>query len=61
VIREALDFLKPGGWLAFEFGEGQGRQLELLFKRAGAYETPQLKNDETGSPRVVAARRKPSD
>ncbi|MGE3672204.1 MAG: class I SAM-dependent methyltransferase, partial [Polyangiaceae bacterium] len=30
VLQDALDFLRPGGWLMFEFGLGQDRQLKLL-------------------------------
>ena len=31
VLKEAQPFLKPGGWLLFEIGEGQDRQIVLLF------------------------------
>jgi release factor glutamine methyltransferase len=38
VLREASVFLRPGGWLLFEIGVGQERQLETLLKRsAGTY------------------------
>ncbi|MHB2166116.1 N5-glutamine methyltransferase family protein [Alsobacter sp. R-9] len=56
VIRDALPFLKAGGWLAMEFGEGQGRQLELLLKRASGYATPVFAL-EGDVPRVVMAQR----
>lgn len=57
VIDEARPFLKGGGWLVLEFGEGQERQLALLFKRAGGYDEPQLLRDGHGVPRAVMARR----
>ncbi|HEY0193269.1 MAG TPA: HemK/PrmC family methyltransferase [Kofleriaceae bacterium] len=56
VARDARALLKPGGWLVFEFGLGQERQLQLVFQRAGGYdEVTMIANDE-GAPRVVAAR-----
>lgn len=56
VLREAPELLRPGGFLAFEIGLGQDRQLELLFGRARVYETPRSFRDATGAVRVVAAR-----
>jgi release factor glutamine methyltransferase len=57
VLREALPFLRPGGTLLFEFGLGQARQLELLFKRCPGYDAPQWTANEAGEPRVVSARK----
>ena len=37
LIAEAPEHLKAGGWLAFEFGAGQDRQVAMLIKRSGAY------------------------
>jgi release factor glutamine methyltransferase len=31
--RESTSWLVPGGFLAFEYGAGQGRQLQILFDR----------------------------
>ena len=59
VVTEALAFLRPGGWLMFEFGEGQARQLRILFDRARAYDSPHFLQDRTGAERVAAARRRP--
>jgi release factor glutamine methyltransferase len=58
VIKDALVFLKPGGWLLFEFGLGQSKQLRLLFDRARAYEAFELVSNEANEPRVAAARKK---
>ncbi len=58
VIKEALPFLKPDGWLLFEIGLGQEKQLSQLFKRFQAYGEVQFVNDVTGAPRVVLAQRK---
>ena len=59
LVREAPAFLKPGGWLAFEFGEGQERQVAILLKRAGFYEEPRFASDDAGKPRAAIVRRKP--
>lgn len=57
LVREAVDFLKPGGWLLFEFGEGQERQVAALITRARAYEPVSFAEDEEGRPRVAITRR----
>jgi len=56
VMREALPFLRAGGWLLFEFGLGQERQVKLLFERARSYEDIELVSDASGAPRVVLGR-----
>jgi release factor glutamine methyltransferase len=56
VLKEALPFLKPGGWLLFEFGAGQERQLELLFQRARAYDAIGLGHNAAGTPRIAFGR-----
>lgn len=57
LIAEAVPFLKPGGWLVFEFGIGQERQVKALLARARAYGEPQFFTDEDGRPRVAAAQK----
>ena len=57
LIRDAVDFLKPGGWLLFEFGEGQDRQAAALLGRAKAYETVSFAHDAQGKPRVAIVRK----
>jgi release factor glutamine methyltransferase len=56
VIKEALPFLKPGGWLLFEIGQGQDRQIKILFDRGRAYQDFALVADGAGNPRVALAR-----
>jgi release factor glutamine methyltransferase len=55
VIKEALPFLKPDGWLLFEIGLGQEKQLLHLFKRSKAYGEVQFAKDIFGVPRVALA------
>jgi release factor glutamine methyltransferase len=59
VIKEALPFLKPEGYLLFEFGLGQERQLDLLFQRSKAYGPLRLITNAQGAPRAAVARRRP--
>ncbi len=53
LIREASAFLKPGGWLLFEFGEGQDRQAAALLARTKAFGAVRFAEDATGKPRVA--------
>ena len=57
VVRDADAFLKPGGRLLFEIGEGQERQVTLLFARAGVYEPATTVANAAGTPRVVGSRK----
>ncbi len=57
VVREALPFLKPGGWLLFEIGAGQDRQVRLLIERTRAYQELRTVADAAGEVRVVGARK----
>lgn len=56
VMQDAPAFLRPRSWLVMEIGLGQEKQIESLLKRTKRYEEPRYYRDETGAPRVVAAR-----
>jgi release factor glutamine methyltransferase len=58
VVTEALPFLRPGGWLMFEVGVGQERQVGLLFDRTKAYDKSETRCDARQQTRVVMARKK---
>jgi release factor glutamine methyltransferase len=58
VVREARPFLRPGGFLLFEIGVGQARQVAHLFERTQAYEGVTLVEDARGEPRVAMGRKK---
>jgi len=60
-VKDALDFLKPGGVLAFEVGGGQGRQVALLFNRARQYDAVKELHDAEGNVRAVLATRSPRE
>jgi release factor glutamine methyltransferase len=51
LIKEAPRFLKPGGWLAFEVGLGQGEAMSKRMKKI--YTSVQYKTDNNGVIRVV--------
>lgn len=53
LIAEAPDYLKPGGWLAFEFGLGQDRQMSLLVRRSDRYGDVHFAENEQGEKRVA--------
>ncbi|HWK32980.1 MAG TPA: HemK family protein methyltransferase [Hyphomicrobium sp.] len=53
LINEAPAFLKSGGWLGFEFGLGQDRQVAALLKRARTMGEPVWHTDEAGNRRAV--------
>jgi len=57
VVKKALPFLKPGGWLLFEIGLGQDRQVKLLFERTRAYQDLRTVANAAGEVRVVGAQR----
>lgn len=57
LVAEALPFLRPGGWLAFEFGAGQDRQALRLLQRQGGYDALELVSDAQQRPRVAIARK----
>jgi release factor glutamine methyltransferase len=58
VVRAAAEFLRPGGWLIFEIGLGQDRQMTALFERAHEYEAPQAIRNQQAEVRVMMARRR---
>jgi len=57
VIKECLPFLRRGGYLAFEVGAGQDRQVTMLFKRGKVYEEVRAVPNASGEGRVVLGRR----
>lgn len=57
VIRDALAYLRIGGFLAVEVGVGQAHQVDLLFVRANGYAVAEHLEDDSGNVRVVIAER----
>lgn len=59
LFAEAIPFLRPGGWLACEFGVGQERQVKALLARTRHYGEPQFVTSDAGMPRVAFAQTLP--
>ena len=57
VIRDALEFLRPGGILLVEVGLGQDRQVRMLYERSRGYEDIAAIHDDAGAPRVMRGKR----
>jgi release factor glutamine methyltransferase len=57
VIARSLPFLKPNGWLLFEVGVGQARQVERLFERSRSFGSCEARSDAAGNVRVVLAQK----
>ena len=57
LLREAVLYLIPGGWLAMEVGEGQSLELCSQIAVMPDYERVEVVPDEAGINRVVIVRR----
>ncbi|HEX3140340.1 MAG TPA: peptide chain release factor N(5)-glutamine methyltransferase [Rhizobacter sp.] len=55
LIREAPRYLKPGGWLAFEVGLGQGPAVLKRLQASGAFRQTRRVADDHGEARVLLA------
>ncbi len=56
LMNEAPRFIRPGGWLAFEVGLGQGPALVKRMKAGVVYKDIATVQDDAGAIRVVMAR-----
>ncbi len=57
LIDEAPQYLRRGGWLAFEVGLGQGPAIVRRLQRTGAFSDTRPIADDQGQIRAVLARR----
>jgi release factor glutamine methyltransferase len=58
LVPGAALLLRPGGTLAVEVGAGQADAVAGIVEASRAYQTPALRDDLAGVPRVVFARRR---
>ncbi len=58
ILAEAPRFLKPGGHLLMEIGEGQSRKLKKILSGIAEYESLRFEKDLNGIERVLIARKK---
>lgn len=56
LMREAPEFMKPGSWLCFEIGKGQGKFLASSLSKVGCYDLIAPATDASGEIRVLTAR-----
>jgi len=59
LIQDATRFLKPGGWLVFESGLGQGQGLLRRVSKDIQYVNTQGLKDDKGNVRVIACQCRP--
>lgn len=57
LVQEAPDWLRPGGWLCFEIGLGQGAYWQKRIPRFPGWEVVEPVEDDEGNIRVITARR----
>lgn len=56
LLREAPRFLTAQGWLCFEVGLGQGKNLSQMLAKQAAFTDVETVTDDKGEIRVLAAR-----
>ena len=55
LVQDAVRFLRPGGWLAFELGLGQGVPFMRRMQKDARYREVRAEYDEQGQVRVIVA------
>jgi release factor glutamine methyltransferase len=58
ILSAAPSYLRKGGWLLMEVGQGQGEKVSERIMREGHFHRPQLVQDFSGIERVVKAQRR---
>ena len=56
IVQEAADFIRPGGHLLLEVGDGQSAAVEALLARSARLTEVQIRPDLNQIPRVVVVR-----
>ena len=60
LLKNAPRFLRPGGWLAFEVGHGQGPGLARQLERNPAFIAVETYTDAAGEIRAILAKSRPA-
>lgn len=60
LLKSAPRFLRPGGWLGFEVGLGQGAGLARQLERNPAFVAVETYSDQAGEIRAILAKSRPS-
>jgi len=59
LVKNAPRFLRPGGWLGFEVGHGQGAGLARQLERNTAFAAVETYSDPAGEIRAILAKSRP--
>jgi release factor glutamine methyltransferase len=57
LLHEAMPYLRPGGFLAMELGQGQSEELRAMVANMAVYRSPEVVLDEAGIDRVLIVER----
>lgn len=57
LVRQSVDYLDRGGYLIFEFGDGQESEIRELISRTGGLTMVDVRRDLRGIPRTAIAMR----
>ena len=57
ITSQGPSYLRRGGWLLLEMGQGQGERVTELIKKTGVFSEPQRLPDLSGIERVVKAQK----
>lgn len=57
LVQEAPDWVRPGGWLCFEIGLGQGSYWQKRIPRFPGWDVVEPVEDDEGNIRVITVRR----
>lgn len=58
LIKDAAQYLRPNGYLAFEVGLGQGDVIKKQVEKSNLYKDIYTVNDDSGNSRVIVAKKK---
>ncbi len=58
ILAEGPGYLRPGGWLLMEAGEGQAAVLARALAVTGVFEAVQVRRDLSGVDRMIGARKR---
>ncbi|MDD5558068.1 peptide chain release factor N(5)-glutamine methyltransferase [Candidatus Methylomirabilis sp.] len=58
IIEEAPHYLREGGWLAFEVGDGQAPAIMEMVRKTEGFGSAEVRQDVAGRDRVVCAPRR---
>ena len=55
IVSQGPSYLRRGGWLLLEVGEGQGKRVSAMMEEEGSFSRPERIKDLSGIERVVKA------